>query len=136
MELRSERVVLDTNVLIDLLRGREQAVSFIKGLRAEGAALATTSINIFELAWGAYRQNRLRDVADLAKSLPVMPLGADEAIKAGEEMAYLQSLGQAVELRDVLIGVVARENGYAVATNNVRDFRRIRGLSIIEYRRS
>ena len=40
-----------------------------------------------------------------------------------------------MDLRGVLIGVIARGNGASVATGNVRHSRRIRGLAVIEYRR-
>ena len=130
-------VVLDTDVLIDYLRGLRSAAAFVEKLGREGAALATTAVNLFELAWGAYKlgEGRLRDVQKLAGALAVLSLSEREALKAGEEMGYLESLGAPVDLRDVLIGVIARENGASVATGNVRHFRRIRGLTVIEYRR-
>jgi predicted nucleic acid-binding protein len=130
-------VVLDTDVLIDYLRGLRSAAAFVEKLGREGAALATTAVNLFELAWGAYKLGggRLRDVQKLASALTVLSLSEREALKAGEEMGYLESLGAPVDLRDVLIGVIARENGASVATGNVRHFRRIRGLTVIEYRR-
>jgi predicted nucleic acid-binding protein len=130
-------VVLDTDVLIDYLRGLKGAVAFVEKLGGEGVALATTAVNLFELAWGAYKLGggRLRDVQKLAGALTVLSLSEREALRAGEEMGYLESLGAPVDLRDVLIGVIARENGASVATGNVRHFRRIRGLTVIEYRR-
>jgi predicted nucleic acid-binding protein len=130
-------VVLDTDVLIDYLRGLRSAVAFVERLGGEGAALATTAVNLFELAWGAYKLGggRLRDVQKLAGALTVLSLSEREALRAGEEMGYLESLGAPVDLRDVLIGVIARENGASVATGNVRHFSRIRGLAVIEYRR-
>ena len=38
-------------------------------------------------------------------------------------------------MRDVLIGVVTRENGASIATGNAKHFKRIRGLTVIEYKR-
>jgi len=130
-------VVLDADVLIDYLRGLKGAVAFVEKLGREGVALATTAVNLFELAWGAYKLGggRLRDVQKLAGALTVLSLSEREALRAGEEMGYLESLGALVDLRDVLIGVIARENGASVATGNARHFRRIRGLTVIEYRR-
>jgi tRNA(fMet)-specific endonuclease VapC len=130
-------VVLDADVLIDYLRGLKSAVAFVEKLGREGVALATTAVNLFELAWGAYKLGggRLRDVQKLAGALTVLSLSEREALRAGEEMGYLESLGAPVDLRDVLIGVIARENGASVATGNARHLRRIRGLAVIEYRR-
>lgn len=46
-------IVIDTNILIDLLRNKESTVSKIKELE-KNEELATTDINAFELYFGAY----------------------------------------------------------------------------------
>jgi len=137
MEGSAGVVVVVSDVLIDYLRGLREARAFIEGLRGRGAELATTAINIFELAWGAYKlgEARLRDVERLSKALLVLSVSEREALRAGEEMGYLESLGVPVDLRDILVGVAARENGASVATGNVRHFKKVRGLTVIEYKR-
>jgi predicted nucleic acid-binding protein len=137
MEAPARKIVLDTDVLIDFLRGSRSGVDFIKRLKAEGAELLTTSINIFELAWGAYKIGRVKieTISNLARALDVLSLSEREALRAGEEMGYLESIGVPIDLRDVLIGVVTRENGASIATGNAKHFKRIRGLTVIEYKR-
>lgn len=132
-----ERHALDTDILIDFLRGRDRAVSAVAELERRGV-LATTVVNAFELYWGAYKLGggeKALDVRRLLDRLELLPLGCREAEKAGEEIAYLEGLGLAVEIRDLLIGVIARENGYAVVTADEDHFRRIRGLRVINWRR-
>lgn len=137
MEAPARKIVLDTDVLIDFLRGSSSGVDFIKRLKAEGAELLTTFINIFELAWGAYKIGRVKieTISNLARALEVLSLSEREALRAGEEMGYLESIGVPIDLRDVLIGVVTRENGASIATGNAKHFKRIRGLTVIEYKR-
>jgi predicted nucleic acid-binding protein len=137
MEAPARKIVLDTDVLIDFLRGSRSGVDFIKRLKAEGAELLTTSINIFELAWGAYKIGRVKieTISNLARALDVLSLSEREALRAGEEMGYLESIGVPIDLRDVFIGVVTRENGASIATGNAKHFKRIRGLTVIEYKR-
>jgi len=36
MEITSKRVILDTDILIDFLRGRESAIKFVKGFVESG----------------------------------------------------------------------------------------------------
>ncbi|MCE4599506.1 MAG: type II toxin-antitoxin system VapC family toxin [Desulfurococcales archaeon] len=67
--------------------------------------------------------------------MTILNLTVKEAMKAGEEIAYLSSIGQIIEIRDLLIGVIARENGYGVFTGNTKHFKRIRGLEVIPYKR-
>jgi tRNA(fMet)-specific endonuclease VapC len=137
MEVSTGRVVLDTDVLIDFLRGLKGCINFVRGLKDGGMELATTSINIFELAWGAYKIDRAKvgEIFNLSKVLRVLSLSEREALRAGEEIGYLESIGMPIDLRDILIGVIARENGASIATGNVKHFKRIRGLTVIEYKR-
>lgn len=130
------RVVLDTDVLVDFLKGKRRAVNLVKNLRKGGTVLGTTVINLFELAWGAHKVGKVKDVESLADALTILNLTPSESIKAGEEAAYLSSVGLMIDIRDLLIGVIARENGYAVATGNTRHFERIRGLELVPYQRS
>jgi tRNA(fMet)-specific endonuclease VapC len=137
MEVSTGRVVLDTDVLIDFLRGLKGCINFVRGLKDGGMELATTSINIFELAWGAYKIDRAKvgEISNLSRVLRVLSLSEREALRAGEEIGYLESIGIPIDLRDILIGVIARENGASIATGNVKHFKRIRGLTVIEYKR-
>ncbi len=134
MEYEASKVAVDTDVLVDFLRGRKPAVEKLSRLLDSKVALATTVVNLFELSWGAYRIGKAREVEDLAEALIVLNLTPREAIKAGEEMAYLLSIGQAIEIRDLLVGVIVRENGYALLTGNIKHFKRIRGLNVIPYK--
>lgn len=134
MEYPTSRVVVDTDVLVDFIRGKNQAVAKIRELVEAGTTLATTAVNVFELAYGAYRIGRIRDVEGLVEALLVLSLSSREALKAGEEAAYLASIGRMIDIRDLFVGIIARENGYAVLTGNVEHFARIRGLKILSYK--
>jgi predicted nucleic acid-binding protein len=50
-------------------------------------------------------------------------------------MGYPELLGLRVDLRDVLIGVIAREHEAMVVTGKVRHFNRVRGLKVLKYER-
>ncbi|MGB9729564.1 MAG: type II toxin-antitoxin system VapC family toxin [Thermoprotei archaeon] len=131
----SRKVVLDTDILVDFLRGHKAAVHTIKKLSEKRSNLATTAINIFELAWGAHRLKKIREVEELSDAIIVLNLSSKEALKAGEEMAYLLNLGITIDIRDLLIGVIARENECAVLTGNTKHLTKIRGLEVLEYQR-
>lgn len=134
MDYSTNRVVTDTDVLIDFLRGKSSAVEKLKELVESGASLATTVVNVFELSWGAYRIGRTRDVENLIEALLILSLTSKEALKTGEEAAYLASIGQTIDVRDLLIGIIARENGFTVLTGNIKHFSKIRGLRILSYK--
>ena len=130
-----ERYALDTDFLVEFLRGRSSAVSAMAKLK-KTSHLATTIVNAFELYWGAYKLDRgkVKDVRKLLNRLEVLPMNEGIAEKAGEEIAHLEKVGLLIDVRDLLIGVIAREHGYGVVTGNEEHFRRIRGLKAVNWR--
>ena len=52
---------------------------------------------------------------------------------AGEDFARDVEEGINLPLDELIIGACALELGYAIATNNVRDFNRIPGLTIVPF---
>ena len=58
-------LIVDTDILIDLLREKDYAVRLIKELEEE-AELATTAITVFELYRGAYKsQHQEKNLASV-----------------------------------------------------------------------
>jgi predicted nucleic acid-binding protein len=54
-------------------------------------------------------------------------------LRAGQIDGENQARGVRLPLSDLLIGVTALELGYGVATLNVRHFRLVPGLSIVQF---
>lgn len=135
--MESEKVCLDSDVLIDHLRGKNRVVDEVRRLEEE-CILSTTSINVFEVFYGAYKSGRRANVesaARLVERLVVLDFDRKAAEAAGRILAHLESRGEAVEFRDVLIGATCLVNGYAIATWNTEHFKRIPGLKVIELQR-
>ena len=132
-----EKYALDTDILIDFLRKKNRAISVIKKLKEEGF-LATTIINVFELFWGAYklkRKEKIDAVRKLIERLEILYLNEKIAESAGKEIAYLESIGLPINIRDLLIGTTAKEHGYTIVTGDEEHFQRIRGLEIMNWRK-
>ncbi len=132
-----EKYALDTDILIDFLRGKNKAVSVIKKLKEEGF-LATTVINIFELFWGAYKlgkKKRIDAVRRLTERLEILFFNEKIAESAGKEIAHLESIGLPINIRDLLIGTIAREHGYIIVTSDEKHFQRIRELEVVNWRK-
>ena len=91
-----------------------------------------------ELAHGAARADsserrtiRRQFIQELQLAMPVYPIGAALALRAGEIDGENQARGNRIPLADLLIGVTALELGYSVATANVRHFQMIPAVSIV-----
>jgi predicted nucleic acid-binding protein len=128
-------IVIDTNVLIDLLRDKEYAVSKIRELeKKEG--LATTDINAFELYFGAYNsRDKTRNISStkgLLKTLTLLHTREESMETAGRIFAEGKARGKMIEIRDLLIAAIALQNGYRLLTNNREHFEWIEGLALEE----
>ena len=64
--------------------------------------------------------------------MPIHPITAPLAPRAGKIDGENQARGVQVALPDLLIGVTALELGYSVGTANLRDFGRVPGLIVVQ----
>ncbi len=106
-------VYLDSDILIDFLRGDKETVEIIRTLEEE-YELATTSINLFELYYGAYKTGKsknIRAVDELASRLEVSAVTGKSAKISGNIIAELESDGKVIDFRDALIAAVVIESG-------------------------
>ena len=124
---------IDTDFMIAVLRGKEDAERKMRELDEEGQQ-ATTSLNAFELFYGAYKSREKKDNLGKAKSLlgrlDVLPLDLESSEKAGESMADLASNGEAIDFRDSLIAGISLVNGLTLVTRNKGHFARVKGLKL------
>lgn len=131
----ADRVVIDTDILIGLLRGEASSAERIAALQ-EDHRLMTTHINAFELYLGAYlskkQEANVAAVKGLLNTLDMAGSDEDSMEIAARSAATLKQQGKGVEVKDILIGAMAIVNGAAVLTGNKKHFDRIEGLRIIE----
>ena len=121
--MENPRVVIDTDLLVDFLRGNREATLLISRLEEGRFRLATTAVNVFELYHGAHKarepEKALALTRQLLKRLRVLPLTSISAKKAGRIFAELERQGQPVGLRDTMIGAIALTRGFSVATKKL-----------------
>ena len=124
-----ESIVFDTDILIDFLRNKKEAVLLIDSLKNEN--LATTAINAFELFWGAHKvRSQLTTVERLLNSLALFNTTKKSMKEAGRIAATLASQGIQINVGDLLIAAICKVNNCAIATNNKKHFVRIEGLKM------
>jgi tRNA(fMet)-specific endonuclease VapC len=134
--LEASTVCLDTSVLVDNLRGRRETVDYIRKLEAAGTGLSTTTINSFELFYGAYRSVRreknLAATKALLRRLVVVELSEAASEEAGKLLAMLESKGEGIDFRDILIAAISKTQEMVFVTRNTEHFSSIPGLEILE----
>jgi predicted nucleic acid-binding protein len=124
---------LDTDLLVAILRGKEEARDPVGALDEIGRE-ATTSVNAFEIVYGAQRSARrsenLTEALRLLGRLHVIPFDFPSAQRAGEIAAKLAAVGEGIDYRDSMIAGIALENGITLVTRNEKHFSRIKGLKL------
>ena len=123
-----EYVCVDTDVLIDFLKGKTYAVEFI---REHAGHIATTFVNLFELYHGARDESEILVIDRLQQILFLLNLSVLAVKLAGSIGAGLQKRGNTLDFRDIFIGSIALVHNCALKTNNKRHFVHIQGLQII-----
>ena len=114
-------VLLDTTVLIDVLRGRFATVAKLRGLRAGGDLPCTCAINLEEVVRGL-RPSEEVEAQRLFSGLIEAPLGFAEGCRAGEWRRHFAQRGKTLTQADCLIAASALALGARLATGNPQDF--------------
>jgi predicted nucleic acid-binding protein len=135
-------LILDSSVIIAAERRGDTVEQFfervVKATGDQDAALS--AVGLTELIHGLYRAKtpaiRLRREAflnELLADLTVYPYTKETAMVAGKLDGEQQSKGVVIPFGDLLIGATALLLGYSVLTINLRDFRRIPGLNVVQF---
>ncbi len=135
MEDAQYKVIIDTDVLIDLLRGSEKVVSFIKELENRRVKLSTTVVNAFELYYGAYKSKKqllnITATRKLLENLVVLSMNLRSAEKATQIQAEMEEEGQPIGIRDTIISAIALTKGYSLVTRNTAHMQKIKDIHLI-----
>ncbi|MDY6774070.1 MAG: type II toxin-antitoxin system VapC family toxin [Candidatus Nanohaloarchaea archaeon] len=128
-------MIVDTDVLSDFLRGRQEAVDAVER-HSQERPIATTDINVFELYYGAFKSEKSeRNVSKLKgflNTIPVRSTSGDSMETAGRMAAEQEERGERVGVKDVLIGSIASLEDEPVLTRNVDEFQRLEGVELLE----
>ena len=114
-------VLLDTTVLIDLLRGRPDTVARLGELRRRGDRLTTTVINVEEIARGLRPAER-EAAGQLLTGLRLARLDAEAGMLAGTWRREHAERGVTLSQADCLIAAAAVRAGATLATGNPKHF--------------
>jgi tRNA(fMet)-specific endonuclease VapC len=121
-----ERPVLDSDVLIDYLRGAGPGRDLIRTLiRASGYRV--TAVTAFELALGRSYRRDPRSVHALLAA-PVLTLTRTAGLRGGSLLRDLRTSGEAIGIRDAMQAGICLEAGVPLVTRNTSHFKRIPDL--------
>lgn len=127
------KICVDTDIVIDVLRGKEGAVEFVKQYE-KNHEMCMATMTLFELYIGAFRGNwpsRVESIDLLEERFTFLPLSHRAAKEAARIHAFLMGKGHMLDYKDVIIAAIAKVNGCTFKTGNIKHFRRIDGLRVL-----
>lgn len=114
-------LLLDTTVLIDLLRERESTSTRLYNLAEAGPPPFVCAVNVEEV-WRGAREEEAAEIGELIDGLRIAPLAANEGRLAGTWRREFGARGVTLEQADCLIAAAAVGVGASLATGNPRHF--------------
>src|SRR4051812_9371856 len=133
-------LILDSSVVIAAERKRQTVEQFLTAIAQNfgEVEIAISAVTLAELVHGVARANtseirtaRRSFIDELKKHVPVHPVTDSTAEIAGQISGECAAKGIKLPADDLLIGASAVEQGYAVATLNIRHFQMIPGLQVL-----
>ncbi|MEM4397063.1 MAG: type II toxin-antitoxin system VapC family toxin [Candidatus Woesearchaeota archaeon] len=122
---------LDTNILIDILRGDESLRSSIFN---SDLIVSTTQINVCELYKGAYLSNKPKKNIELIKNLinniKILDINEETYFIYGKIFKELSEKGKIISELDLLIASICLSHKFILITRNIKDFENISGLIV------
>ncbi|UWU16031.1 PIN domain-containing protein [Rhizobium sullae] len=128
----SDLYLIDTNIVIAALKGREEVRQRLES--EELSAIRLSAIVLGELEFGAEKseygeRNRAR-LATLAQRLLLVGIDHDTTRHYGKIRALLERQGTPIGANDTWIAAQALAIGATLVTDNEREFARVPGLTL------
>ncbi len=130
------KLLLETSSIIEFLRGKEEAVSFVEG---EDCEFVSSFLCLSELFEGVFssknaslRKRSQEHILEFFDGLKeVYGLDRQIAKKFGEIRFKLRSEGKLIEDIDILLAATCLAKQVPIVTYNVKHFQSIDGLEVI-----
>jgi len=113
-------LILDSDVIIEVLRGNSGTVEWLRAQRAAQVPLRYSPVSRAEIRAGSRSLERSA-IAALFGSLTAIPIEASTGEVAGEQLAKFGP-SHGVQMGDALIAAAAIEHADDLATFNARHF--------------
>jgi predicted nucleic acid-binding protein len=122
----AERLLVDTDVLIEYLRGQGEAIRYLEGLTSD---LYLSVISVAELFAGVKGEEEERSLKQFLLAFAVLPVTEKVARRGG---LYRRDFGPShgTGLADALIAATTEENGASLVTFNRRHFPMISSVTV------
>ena len=119
-------ILIDSTVLIDVLRGHQAAADYVVAARRDDLVLSITPVRTEVL--GGVRDGEVRGVFAILRLIQWVDVTVELADVAAALTRRYRAAHGGIGIVDYLLAAAALEFGAGVATSNVRDFPMFPGL--------
>lgn len=130
------RYLLDGDICVYALSGRHPKVVRALDRRLPGQVTVSV-IALGELLAGAAKSSNAaaarQRIAALTSVADVLPLPPEAAEHYGNIRSELERTGALIGPNDLWIAAHAKAEGMTLVTNNVREFKRVKGLKVVNW---
>lgn len=123
------RVLLDTDMLSEILKGKDETVARrSESYLSHYGKLITSAITVAEIVKGLHLKGRDDAMATFMHTLAaieVLPLDESAGVIAGKIYAELDKTGRPIGRADPLIAGIAVANNLELATGNAKHFQQV-----------
>ncbi len=130
------RYLLDTNVVIDILRNDRIVEKRYRLETLKRSNIFICPVVYYEVVRGfriVSASKRLNDFLNLCEEWKMLPLDMNAIEKAIDIYVQL-SKGQTIEDNDIYIAAISMVNDCTLVTANIRHFSRVEGLNFVNWR--
>ena len=126
-----DKIIVDSDILIDLSRSDERAVYWIKNYETS-ERLVISVVTEIELLFGSRDKVHLKTIKSFLSNFEVIQLNESISLAAAH-LVEKYCLSHRLQLPDALIAATALVLDEHLITINQRDFRFIDGLKLLSY---
>jgi len=130
------KYMLDTNICIYLIKQKPEKV--LRHFKNHSIGdIGISSITLAELRFGVEKsqqiQNNRQALEEFVLPLEIADFDEKAAVMYGAVRAALEKAGTPVSSMDMLIGAHALSLDLTLVTNNVREFKQIKNLKVVDW---
>ncbi len=129
--METQRVLVDTSILIDYFRKRDKSKTILYKL-SNNFNVVTSSVCYFEIFTGV-KEIDLVFVNKLFEKIEVISFTRECAYNASKIYKVLKKKNEIIEFRDLFIGATATTYNLELSTLNKKHFDRIKEIKIFDY---
>ena len=123
-----EKIVLDTNILIEILKGNKTIIEKLESLNSE---FQISSITVMELYYGALNKTELFQLKKFISLFHVVEVN-ENISSISTELIFQYAKSHNLAIPDSLIASTAISVDSKLLTLNLKDFKYIDGLLLVD----